>query len=179
VVVNDVAAVNIDAKLIRERSSSGIQTKSGDGVEFVELENGCACCNASGELLACVEQLLEIASVRGHSYDRIIIEMSGVGEPRNVRAEFHEALREGHPIFDKIQLCTMITVVDSPHFFRLYRSLFPPFSCLVSPCLGLLTRTHVHGTSLQSCEASIRRRSWETSYGLAAPCQFGLFSPVF
>lgn len=40
VIVNDVAAVNIDAKLIRERSSSGIRTKSGQGVEFVELENG-------------------------------------------------------------------------------------------------------------------------------------------
>jgi G3E family GTPase len=129
VVVNDVAAVNIDAKLIRERSSSGIQTKSGEGVEFVELENGCACCNASGELLACVDQLLEIASVRGYAYDRIIIEMSGVGEPRNVRAEFHEALREGHPIFEKVQLCTMITVVDSPHFFRLYRyNIHPLFS---------------------------------------------------
>jgi hypothetical protein len=40
VIVNDVAAVNIDAKLIRDRSSSGIRTKSGQGVEFVELENG-------------------------------------------------------------------------------------------------------------------------------------------
>ena len=29
VVVNDVAAVNIDARLVRERSSSGIRTKSG------------------------------------------------------------------------------------------------------------------------------------------------------
>jgi hypothetical protein len=40
VIVNDVASVNIDAKLIRDRSSSGIRTKSGQGVEFVELENG-------------------------------------------------------------------------------------------------------------------------------------------
>jgi len=122
VVVNDVANVNIDAKLVRERSSSGIQTKSGEGVEFVELENGCACCDAAGELLACIEHLLEIAQVGGYEYDRIIIEMSGVAEPRNVRAEFHEAMSEGHPVFDRSELSSMITVVDSPHFFRLYSS---------------------------------------------------------
>lgn len=61
--VNDVANVNIDAKLVRERSSSGIQTSRGDGVEFVELQNGCACCDASGELLVCIEQLLEMAHI--------------------------------------------------------------------------------------------------------------------
>lgn len=60
VVVNDVASVNIDAKLVRDRSSSGIRTKSGEGIEFVELENGCACCNASDELMACIAQLLEV-----------------------------------------------------------------------------------------------------------------------
>jgi hypothetical protein len=60
VVVNDVASINIDAKLVRDRSSSGIRTKSGEGVEFVELENGCACCNASDELMGCINQLLEV-----------------------------------------------------------------------------------------------------------------------
>jgi G3E family GTPase len=122
VVVNDVAAVNIDAKLVRERSSSGIQTKSGEGVEFVELENGCACCNASDELLACIYQLVEMSRVKGYSFDRIVIEMSGVGEPKNVRREFQEAEREKHPIFEHCKLDTMLTVVDSPHFFELYSS---------------------------------------------------------
>ena len=43
VVVNDVAAVNIDAKLVRERSSSGIRTKSGDDpcVHFFASCPGC------------------------------------------------------------------------------------------------------------------------------------------
>jgi hypothetical protein len=30
---------------------------SGEGIEFVELENGCACCNASDELLTCILQV--------------------------------------------------------------------------------------------------------------------------
>jgi len=122
VVVNDVAAINIDAKLVRERSSSGIRTKSGEGVEFVELENGCACCNASDELLACIYQLHEMSLVKGQPFDRIVIEMSGVAEPKNIRREFQEALREKHPIFEHCHLSTMITVVDSPHFFELYSS---------------------------------------------------------
>ena len=122
VVVNDVASVNIDAKLVRERSSSGIRTKSGEGVEFVELENGCACCNASDELLACILQLLDTAKVNGYTFDRIVIEMSGVAEPKNVRREFHIAALENHPVLDAAELTTMITVVDSPHFFKLYSS---------------------------------------------------------
>ena len=48
VVVNDVAKVNIDSKLVRERTGT-----SGDEnmADCVELQNGCACCNASDELL--------------------------------------------------------------------------------------------------------------------------------
>ena len=122
VIVNDVAAVNIDAKLVRERSSSGIRTKSGEGVEFVELENGCACCNAADELMACIYQLHEMSTLKGYTFDRIVVEMSGVGEPKGVRREFQEAQREAHPIFDHCELSSMVTLVDSPHFFDLYSS---------------------------------------------------------
>ena len=49
VVVNDVAKVNIDSKLVRERTAG----TAGDEnmADCVELQNGCACCNASDELL--------------------------------------------------------------------------------------------------------------------------------
>ena len=67
---------------------------SGEGIEFVELENGCACCNASDELLTCILQLHEMSQVKGYTFDRIVIEMSGVAEPKNVRREFQEAARE-------------------------------------------------------------------------------------
>jgi G3E family GTPase len=40
-VVNDVAKVNIDSKLVRERTTGGL-----DVGDCVELQNGCACCNA-------------------------------------------------------------------------------------------------------------------------------------
>ena len=40
-VVNDVANINIDSKLVKERTTGGI-----DAGDCIELQNGCACCNA-------------------------------------------------------------------------------------------------------------------------------------
>lgn len=44
-VVNDVAAVNIDAKLIRNQNSSedAAKTSTKDMAPTIELQNGCAC----------------------------------------------------------------------------------------------------------------------------------------
>jgi len=119
VVVNDVAKINIDSKLVRERTSG---SKDGELTECVELQNGCACCNASEELLDALLQLLRVAARRGSSYDRILIELSGVAEPKNIRREFVEAAEEGHIALDQAALQTMITVVDGPSFSALYQS---------------------------------------------------------
>lgn len=42
-VVNDVAAVNIDAKLIRNQAGSTDKTTTSDLAPTIELQNGCAC----------------------------------------------------------------------------------------------------------------------------------------
>ena len=42
------------------------------------LHTGCACCNASDELLQSISQLLRLANRRGTLYDRMIIELSGM-----------------------------------------------------------------------------------------------------
>ncbi len=65
--MNDVAKVNIDAKLVRERTygRSRSSSKASEIAECVELQNGCACCNASEELLEAVEKLLRVAEKRG------------------------------------------------------------------------------------------------------------------
>jgi hypothetical protein len=42
-VVNDVAAVNIDAKLIRNQNNSDAKTSTSDLAPTIELQNGCAC----------------------------------------------------------------------------------------------------------------------------------------
>lgn len=121
VVVNDVASINIDAKLVRERTSAG--AGGDDGLaDSIELQNGCACCNASDELLQGISQLLRMAHRCGTQYDRLIIELSGVAEPKNIRREFADAAESGHFALQICELQTMITVVDSPHFFDLFSS---------------------------------------------------------
>jgi hypothetical protein len=61
VVVNDVASVNIDAKLL----GSGDSAAGG----VIELQNGCACCSIADELFVSIEQL-----VQDRELDAIVVE---------------------------------------------------------------------------------------------------------
>ena len=45
VIVNDMSAVNVDAKLVKDRSLSRTQE------QVVELSNGCICCTLRDDLL--------------------------------------------------------------------------------------------------------------------------------
>ena len=94
-VVNDVADVNIDAKLVRndrsrQRNNNGgdkdgdaskdVNGEGGGGkgnnnttsdlADTIELANGCACCSIQDELFGSFEQLLSLADAKGASYDR-------------------------------------------------------------------------------------------------------------
>lgn len=84
-IVNDVASINIDAKLVRNdrnRDRGGAaQNSTADLADTIELANGCACCNLQDELFASFEQVLALADRRGEPYSRIVLENSGVAEP--------------------------------------------------------------------------------------------------
>ena len=133
-IVNDVASVNIDAKLIRNtgreqetgENNAGSNLKStADLTDTIELANGCACCSIADELFDSFENLLNIAKKRGITYDRIVLENSGVAEPQNIRDQFNEARALGHPLVEKVYLDTMVTVVDSASFMNDYSSKAP------------------------------------------------------
>ena len=81
-IVNDVASVNIDAKLISNSDSNNDNRidSMADGV--VELQNGCACCRLADELLTSVERLTEGGK---RELDAIVVELSGVADPVAVR----------------------------------------------------------------------------------------------
>eukprot|EP00958_Prasinococcus_capsulatus_P003206 scaffold297_cov386-Prasinococcus_capsulatus_cf.AAC.14 len=53
---------------------------------------------------------------------RLIIEASGVAEPRNLREAFQDYEDAGVPIMKQIALKTMVTVVDASHFGELMES---------------------------------------------------------
>lgn len=147
VVVNDVASVNIDSKLLvgarrdnRDNfGSSDYYSDSDDNDDhdvdsfvprqqqpdgMVELQNGCACCSLSDELLTSVSQLVTMSDMRApdQRFNHIVVELSGVADPKQVRANFQEALLAGMPLMDRVRLDTLVTVVDVSMFESYFTS---------------------------------------------------------
>ncbi|KAJ1479341.1 hypothetical protein T484DRAFT_1814523, partial [Baffinella frigidus] len=52
------------------------------------------------KLLVSLLKLLVVAAEKGEMYDRVIIESSGVSEPKNVRQTFFMMAAQQHPAFD-------------------------------------------------------------------------------
>lgn len=127
-IVNDVAAINIDAKLVRNdrnRDRAGGSNSTADLADTIELANGCACCNLQDELFSSFEQVLALGDKRGEPYARIVLENSGVAEPHSIRDNFAEAAAAGHPLMSRIFLDTLVTLVDSSTFVKDYASRQP------------------------------------------------------
>jgi len=109
VVVNDVASVNIDSRLIAASSSS-------DGI--VELQNGCACCSSSEEFLASLAELVTLSDLRAddEKFDHIVVELSGIADPRAIRSKWQDAEFYRMPLTERLRLDTLVTLVDSSIF---------------------------------------------------------------
>jgi hypothetical protein len=80
-IVNDVAEINIDAALVSKKTGGTSAPE-----DLVELQNGCACCTAAEEFLQGIGHLMKVSHERGVPWDHILIESSGVAEPREVCA---------------------------------------------------------------------------------------------
>eukprot|EP00931_Biecheleriopsis_adriatica_P036706 TRINITY_DN21111_c0_g1_i1.p1 TRINITY_DN21111_c0_g1~~TRINITY_DN21111_c0_g1_i1.p1 ORF type:complete len:652 (-),score=133.80 TRINITY_DN21111_c0_g1_i1:4-1959(-) len=114
IVVNDVAAVNIDSKLVRQ------QNYDSDGqINSIQLQDGCACCTLGEELLLSVWELLELAE-GGEPFSQIVVELSGVAEPAQVQSLFEEAAESGNPLMDRMELSKIVTVLDTSTFCENY-----------------------------------------------------------
>lgn len=105
VIVNDVASVNIDAKLV-SNPTDGFAT-----TDTVELQNGCACCSLADELLTSMQTLLE-----GREFDAVVVELSGVADPVSVRQNWDQAKLMNHPVTELANIEKVVTVIDSCTF---------------------------------------------------------------
>lgn len=93
-VVNDVAALNIDAALVTGEDRAG---------EVLRLQNGCICCTLREDLVSTVKKL-----ALKDEFNLVIVEASGMAEPQPI-----------HLAFDDSSLSLMIiTVVDAATFLR-------------------------------------------------------------
>lgn len=113
VIVNDVASVNIDAKLV----SSMPESAAGD---MIELQNGCACCSLSDELFTSVETLFQPKKSepdKKRSYDAIVVELSGVADPMAIAATWKAATgTDRFPATKFSEISKIVTMIDACTF---------------------------------------------------------------
>jgi len=115
VIVNDMAALNIDKSLIDQ--SALVQSD-----EVIAMQNGCFCCTLQNDL---VDQIKELAAKNMFNY--MLIEASGVSEPSQIAPLFEdcddnhdheEEHPEGPQLAEVARLDTCITVVDAAEFYN-------------------------------------------------------------
>ncbi|WP_341842377.1 GTP-binding protein [Chitinophaga caseinilytica] len=113
VIVNDMAEVNIDARLVRNAASLH-QTEE----KLVEMSNGCICCTLREDLLAEVQRL-----AAEQRFDYLLIESSGISEPLPVAQTFTwQDDQQGIDLSAVSRLDTLVTVVDAYNFHHDYAS---------------------------------------------------------
>ena len=104
VLVNDLGEVNIDASLIKRSLRKLKSPISG----MVELTSGCICCSIQTELM---DALLHLYRKRKPSH--ILIEATGVAEPKSILETFFAANLEGVRGTDFLRVTNLVTVVDA------------------------------------------------------------------
>lgn len=107
VIVNDMAALNVDAQLLRQ--AGGKLVRADD--RLVEMSNGCICCTLREDLLS------EVAALcLAGRFDGLLIESSGISEPAPVAQTFLFEDALGRSLAHLARLDTLVTVVDAERF---------------------------------------------------------------
>jgi len=119
IIVNDMAALNIDKSLIDQ--SALVQSD-----EVIAMQNGCFCCTLQSDL---VDQIISLTKKNIFNY--MLIEASGVSEPSQIAPLFDlcddehdpddpddEHDHSGPQLGEVARLDTCVTVVDSAEFYN-------------------------------------------------------------
>ena len=106
-VVNDVAAINVDAQLVAGAGAARV----------VELGNGCVCCTVRDTL---AETIAELAAQK--IYEHILVETTGVAEPRALADLFTRKNTFWRSLGDFAQLSALVTVIDARSFLAEQRA---------------------------------------------------------
>jgi G3E family GTPase len=90
VIQNEIGEIGLDGKLL--------------DYKVTEIDEGCVCCSLVGNLKHAIHGILE-----GFSPDYVILETSGMANPKNVLDDIHE-------LSEMIRLDATVTVVDALNF---------------------------------------------------------------
>ncbi|MGS0674203.1 CobW family GTP-binding protein [Shewanella sp. 0m-4] len=99
VIVNDFGSINVDAELVKSQSDN-----------MISLENGCICCNLAEGLVVSVMRLLSLEERPDH----IIVETSGIAEPKEVALKFEDPELQAHAPLNAI-----VTTIDAANVLSL------------------------------------------------------------
>lgn len=113
VLVNDMAAINVDGQLLKD----GVKLHDHKD-KMVELQNGCICCTLQEDLMDSVRDLaLE------RRFDYLLVESTGISEPMPVASTFTATDDMGLQRLGRFaRLDTLVTVIDCLHFLKDYQS---------------------------------------------------------
>merc|ERR1711871_151678 len=89
-IVNDMAALNVDAKSVETTLVHVAGRANTAAPKMVSMQNGCICCTLREDL---VEQVAELAE-GPEKFDYLIIESTGISEPVPVAQTFCHSLAE-------------------------------------------------------------------------------------
>ncbi len=124
-VVNDVGSINIDANRVGAAAASLAQRSGSEAQPVVELGNGCVCCSIKDELGEALARLAMVGRPGGDpgvAFDHLLVETTGVAEPKGIAALFTRKNPFGRSLSDFARLSSLVTVVDAAHFLALWRS---------------------------------------------------------
>jgi len=112
VLVNDMAAINVDEELIK----NGVQFQESKD-KMVELHNGCICCTLREDLIKSVRDL-----AMEKRFDYLLIESTGISEPMPVATTFDAKDAKGRALLGEVAfLDTCVTVMDCVNFLKDYQ----------------------------------------------------------
>ncbi|NRR30840.1 GTP-binding protein [Oxalobacteraceae bacterium] len=101
VIENEFGQENIDNEILVQDS----------GEQIVEMNNGCICCTVRGDLIVALSALAKKRAAGELSFDRVVIETTGLANPGPVAQTFFVDEEVGtHYMLDAI-----VTVVDARH----------------------------------------------------------------
>jgi len=140
-IVNDVGAINMDARTL----GTALEKQAGQGSELVELGNGCVCCAIKDDL---AETLCRLGV--NPRFDRILVETTGVAEPRGLAQLFLQRNPFGRSVSDFARLESVLTVIDAADFLRRWhaRDASPAKPGAPKPLLELLLEQVEHADAL-------------------------------
>jgi len=107
ILVNDMAEINFDAMQIHPGRTPVRMTSDG----FVELHNGCICCDLRDDFIFEVSRFARMGR-----FDQLFVEATGVAEPLPIAMAFDREDQHGEMLGEVAHIDSMITIVDAKNF---------------------------------------------------------------